>query len=129
MRSRQHLSNLLARWREPREHEPVLDETPGNGERTVENALCGGEEGKGIETVNMGTISEKWKQEKPIGHLQDETFRFVGTCVFEEKEVFVVDVLRHHWMKRLLDDVEFGPNTLRRSHGGNTASILPRESS
>lgn len=93
--------------------EPVLDETPGNGERTVENALCGGEEGKGIETVNMGTISEKWKQEKPIGHLQDETFRFVGTCVFEEKEVFVVDVLRHHWMKRLLDDVEFDPNTLR----------------
>ena len=48
----------------------------------MENALCGGEEGKGIETVNMGTI----------GHLQDETFRFVGTCVFEEKEVFVVDV-------------------------------------
>ena len=95
----------------------------------MENALCGGEEGKGIETVNMGTISEKWKQEKPIGHLQDETFRLVGTCVFEEKEMFVVDVLRHHWMKRLLDDVEFDPNTLRRSHGGNTASILPRESS
>ena len=95
----------------------------------MENALRGSKEGKRVETVNMGTISERWKQWKPIGYLQDESFRFIGVCVFEKKEMFVVDVLRHHSLKRLLDDVEFGPDTFRRSHGGNKTAILPRESS